>query len=171
MAPEHGGSPPGHSPPGAGADLSGSAPSSGEIELRLLGAGDGALLERAGADLFDHSVRRELAREFLSDPRHHMVAAVQGGAMIGFASGLHYVHPDKDPEMWIVEVGVLESRRREGVGDALVRTLLAHARRIGCREAWVLTDADNGPACALYGSTGASEPPGTTIMYTWSLGE
>ena len=91
--------------------------------------------------------------------------------MIGFASGVHYVHPDKDPEMWIVEVGVLESRRREGVGDALVRTLLAHARRIGCREAWVLTEEDNRPARALYASTGATEPPSTAVMYTWSLSE
>ena len=58
---------------------------------------------------------------------------------MGFASGVDYIHPDKPREFWINEVGVAPSHRDRGLGKAVLRTLLDHARALGCREAWVLT--------------------------------
>jgi hypothetical protein len=34
--------------------------------------------------------------------------ATAGDTVVGFASAVHYVHPDKAPELWINEVGVAE---------------------------------------------------------------
>jgi ribosomal protein S18 acetylase RimI-like enzyme len=89
--------------------------------------------------------------EFLSDPRHHLVAAIDHGAVVGFASAVHYVHPDKrSPEMWINEVGVATTHRGRGVAKAILQRLLDVAREDGCVEAWLLTDRTNEAALRLY---------------------
>ncbi len=78
---------------------------------------------------------------------------------MGFASAVHYVHPDKPTELWINEVGVAPTFRSRGLAKAVVHTLLSHARSLGCANAWVLTDQDNAPARALYASVGGRETP------------
>jgi aminoglycoside 6'-N-acetyltransferase I len=75
--------------------------------------------------------------------------------IVGFASGVHYVHPDKPAELFINEVGIAPSHHRLGLGKAVVTSLLEVGRRLGCREAWVLTDRENTAAMALYASAGA----------------
>jgi aminoglycoside 6'-N-acetyltransferase I len=90
--------------------------------------------------------------------------------VIGFASAIDYVHPDKPvPELWIDEVGVAPERQGHGVGTAILRALLAHARGIGCGEAWILTDRGNAPAVRLYTSVGGHEAPDETVMYSFRL--
>jgi ribosomal protein S18 acetylase RimI-like enzyme len=93
----------------------------------------------------------------LSDPRHHIVVAHEESEIVGFASGVHYLHPDKPPELWINEVGVAGTHRRGGLGRALVDALLEHGRTLGCVTAWVLTEQGNLPAQALYRSAGGRQ--------------
>ncbi len=138
-------------------------------EIRILGPGDHAVLESVAPGVFDHAVDRDLAADFLRDPRHHLAVALDGGRVVGFASGVHYVHPDKPAELWVNEVGVAESHQRRGLGKSLLRALLRHARGLGCREAWVLTDRSNDPAKRLYASTGGREAPGEQVMFSFSL--
>jgi ribosomal protein S18 acetylase RimI-like enzyme len=83
--------------------------------------------------------------------------------------GVHYVHPDKPSEMWINEVGVAPSHQGRGLGNAMVQTLLQHAIRLGCREAWVLTDRSNQAALRLYASAGGEEAPHDQVMFTFFL--
>ena len=138
------------------------------VEVRLLGRDDQALLERSAA--FDDAVVPARAAEFLGDPRHHCAAAIAGDEVIGFASAVHYVHPDKAaPELWINEVGVNESHRRQGLARRLMDCLFAAGRRAGCGEAWVLTESDNGPARALYQSMPGVDEDVTPVMYGWEL--
>lgn len=47
--------------------------------------------------------------------------------------------------------------RGRGIGKGLLRMLLAHARTLGCKVAWVLTEEDNGAARALYRGAGGKE--------------
>lgn len=90
-----------------------------------------------------------------------MIAALDGGTIVGFASAVVYVHPDKErPELWINEVGVAESHHRRGIGRRLLLEAAAEARTAGCSVVWVQTEADNGPARALYRACGAEETPG-----------
>ena len=84
----------------------------------------------------------DLVREFLEDRRHHLAVAVDQGHVVGFASAVHYIHPDKDAELWINEVGVAPGHRRGGLGKELLRALFRLGRDLGCREAWVLTERD-----------------------------
>jgi GNAT superfamily N-acetyltransferase len=125
------------------------------IDVRLLHGEDSDLLATATPDVFDHPINPAAMREFLEDPRHHIVVAVDDEVVIGFASAVHYVHPDKPaPELWINEVGVADTHRGRGIGKALMNGLLELAHRLGCREAWVLTDRDNTAAMRLYEAAG-----------------
>ena len=89
--------------------------------------------------------------------------------MGGFASAVHYVHPDKDAELWINEVGVAPGHRRVGLGKELLQALFRLGRDLGCREAWVLTERDNNAAKRLYESLGGVEPPIETVMFSFVL--
>lgn len=139
------------------------------MEIRFLGPGDDALLARVSDEVFDHAPRPDATAEFLSDPRHHLVVAIEAGQVIGFASGVHYVHPDKAPELWIAEVGVVPGQRRRGVAKSLMEALLDHGRVLGCVQAWVLTERDNHAARALYAGLEADEADEPVALYAWRL--
>jgi GNAT superfamily N-acetyltransferase len=123
----------------------------------MLGPADIELLANPHDDVFDDVVVPALAAEFLNDPRHHLAAAIADGRIIGFASGVHFVHPDKPAQMFINEVGVAEPWQRRGIGKAVMAALVDRARAVGCHEAWVLTDDDNIAARSLYTAAGGSD--------------
>jgi ribosomal protein S18 acetylase RimI-like enzyme len=137
-----------------------------EVEILLLGATDAAVLDRVAPDVFDHPISDELRSEFLGDPRHHLVVARCDGVVVGMASAFHYVHPDKAPQLFIIEVGVAEAHRRRGIARRMLEPLVQLARELGCTEAWVLTDAENVAANALYQAAGADVPAESSLMYT-----
>jgi GNAT superfamily N-acetyltransferase len=139
------------------------------IEFRMLHAGDHSLLVNVAPDVFDNEVDARLAADFLADDRHHIAAAIDNGRLIGFASGVHYIHPDKPAEMWINEVGVADSHQGRGIGKAILKTMLAHARALGCVNAWVLTERSNKAAMALYASAGGRESAPDEVMLTFPL--
>jgi ribosomal protein S18 acetylase RimI-like enzyme len=127
------------------------------IEVRILRAGDENVLSRVAEGVFDHPIDVALSAEFLRDPRHHLSVGLEDGVVVGFASAVHYVHPDKPAEFWINEVGVAPSHQRQGIARLVLSALLSHGRELGCREAWVLTDEANNAARALYRSVGGTE--------------
>jgi len=133
-------------------------------EVLILEADAASVLDRVAPDVFDLPLRPELVAEFLSDPRHHLAVAIESGAIVGFASAVHYVHPDKAAELWINEVGVAPGHRGRGLGGRLVTRLLELAGELDCRDAWVLTERDNAGAMALYRSIGGVERAGTVMF-------
>ena len=137
------------------------------ISYRMWTAGDRAL-ERVAPGMFDRQVDPSLADEFANDPRHHLALALEDGVVVGMASAVHYVHPDKPAQLWVNEVGVAPSHRRRGIGRALLALLFAHARTLGCTEAWVLTEEDNAAARSLYREAGGRER--TTVHVDFDLG-
>ena len=139
------------------------------IEFRKLGAGDGAVLDRVADGVFDHAVQPALTREFLDDARHHLAVALDDGIVVGFASGVHYVHPDKPPELWINEVAVAPTHLRRGLAQALLRLLFDAGRALGCSQAWVLTDRDNAAAMRLYASVGGDPGEREHVMFEFRL--
>lgn len=137
--------------------------------VRMLRAGEDALLACAAPDVFDYAVRPDLAREFLSDPRHHIAIALDGEVIVGFVSAVHYVHPDKPAELWINEVGAASSHRKRGLAKEMMQAMLAHGRVLGCEVAWVLTDTENAAARALYASAGGEELSQNTVHVEFKL--
>jgi ribosomal protein S18 acetylase RimI-like enzyme len=125
--------------------------------IRLLGSGDAAILSNVAEDVFDNDIDPRWTAEFLSDPRHHMVVALLGGQVVGMASAVHYVHPDKPTELWVNEVGVAPAYRQRGIGKQLVAALFSRGRDLGCKEAWLGTEESNTAARRLYASAGGVE--------------
>jgi ribosomal protein S18 acetylase RimI-like enzyme len=142
------------------------------IEIRLLGPGDDGVLTRVAPDVFDEPVHPSWTAEFLQDPRMHLIVAVDRGTVVGFASGVHYLHPDKPPELFINEVGVAPSHHRQGLGQRVVQALLERGRALGCRLAWVLTSRTNTPAMRLYASLGGNDASEEAqVMFEFRLDE
>lgn len=138
-------------------------------DIRVLGPNDEAVLSRVAPGVFDHDVNPALSAEFLHDQRHHLAVALDGNMVVGFASGVHYVHPDKPVELWINEVGVAPSHQRQGLGRQLLQALFEHGRALGCREAWVLTSPANAAAVRLYEAVGGVDMADPPVMFTFRL--
>jgi len=143
------------------------------VTIRILGSDDGAVLQNVAADVFDFPVDARWSTEFLADPRHHLAIALddESGQVIGMASGVHYVHPDKPAELWIDEVAVAPTYQNREIGRQMLATLLAHGRTLGCQEAWVLTDYGNTRARHMYAAAGGVEERDPVLMINFALDE
>jgi aminoglycoside 6'-N-acetyltransferase I len=139
------------------------------VEIRVLQPGEEDVLSRVAPAVFDNEVDGALAREYLADPHHHIAVAIDAGEVVGFASGIDYVHPDKPRELFVNEVGTAPTHRGQGIGKAVLSALIAHGRGIGCKIAWVLTDLDNTAARALYASGGGKELSHDTVHIEFEL--
>src|SRR5512146_1917798 len=102
------------------------------ITVRVLGAEDEALLGNVAPGVFDGPVDPRWSAEFFSDPRHHIAVALDAGLVVGMASAIHYVHPDKAPQLWINEVAVAPTHQGRRIGRRLLEALLQLARTLQC---------------------------------------
>jgi ribosomal protein S18 acetylase RimI-like enzyme len=144
----------------------------GAIEVRIVGVEDRELLTHVAPEVFDNPLDPGWTAEFLRDPRLHLAVALEGDTVVGFASGMHYPHPDKPPELFINEVGVAPSHRGRGVARQVLSVLLALGRKLGCREAWVLTSRRNEPAMRLYAGLGGQDASEKDqVMFTFHLNQ
>jgi len=140
------------------------------VQVRILHKGDESLLENLASDVFDDPIVSKSLNEFLESPFHHLVAAIDLNQVVGFASAVHYLHPDKSkPEFWINEIGVSPSYQGRGIGKMLMNALLEEGRNVGCSDAWVLTERANLPAMSLYKSVKGKEELQDTVMFSFKL--
>ena len=141
------------------------------ITIRILSSADSTALQNVAPDVFDYPVDARWSAEFLADPRHHLAVAQDddSGQVVGMASGLHYVHPDKPPELWVNEVGVAATHQGRGLGRQVLAALLAHSLTLGCGQAWVLTSQSNTAARRMYAALGGVEETEPPIMITFTL--
>ena len=139
------------------------------VDVRLVESGDARSFERVATGVFDGKVDPRLCAEFLADARHHLAVAIDEGVIVGMASAVHYVHPDKAPQLFINEVGVAATHQHQGLGRRMLDLLLERGRTLRCTEAWVLTDRSNTIAQRLYAATSGAVAPEDTIMYTFFL--
>jgi ribosomal protein S18 acetylase RimI-like enzyme len=139
------------------------------VEIRVVQHDEHAVLDQVAPDVFDHAIDPRWSVEFFEDPRHHLAVALDGGVVVGFASAVHYVHPDKPPELWINEVGVAPSYQRQGLGRRLLQTLLHHGSTLGCVQAWVLTSPANAAARQLYTAVGGQVEAEPSLLFEFPL--
>ncbi len=135
--------------------------------IKKLTSADISLLMNVADDVFDNSVNEKLSAEFLNDPRHHIVVALVENQIVGFASAVHYIHPDKPTELWINEVGVASEHQNKGIAKAIMKEIFQLGKNLGCTVAWVLTEKDNLAANKLYQSAGGENSE--TVMYEFKL--
>lgn len=137
-----------------------------DIEIRALGPDDIAVLDDVRHDTFDGAIIPTQARAFLASDLHHIVVALDGGQVIGMASAVTMLHPDKAPMVFISEVGVNDDYLRRGIGKRLTRALIDLVQADGERDIWLATEDDNVAARALYNSLGARETK-DVVVYDW----
>lgn len=140
------------------------------VTVRILALSDLAILGNVASDVFDNVPRPDLSYEFLRDPCHHLAVAIsEQGQVVGMASGVHYVHPDKDPQMFINEVGVSAAYEGQGLGKRLLAELFQRASELGSTEAWTATEPNNTRAQALYSRAGGERDPTAFVMFTFPV--
>jgi aminoglycoside 6'-N-acetyltransferase I len=141
-----------------------------DVAVRHLGHRDLKVLETVAPDLFDGAISRASAAAFLRDPHHHLVVAIAGGQVVGFASGVQCMHPDKAPDLFLDAVGVARGHRGHGIGRTLVDHLLSHARAIGCERAWAAVEGRDTAVSRLYAASGGTRLAGHFSMVVFRLG-
>jgi ribosomal protein S18 acetylase RimI-like enzyme len=140
-----------------------------EIAVRILSRDELAVLDTVAEDVFDEPINRTWAAEFLADPRHHLAVAIADETVVGMASGVHYIHPDKPPELWVNEVGVSEAYQNQGIGRKLLHVLFARGREVGCAKGWVGTEVSNSIARRLYRAVGGVEDSEPFVLVSFEL--
>ena len=135
--------------------------------VRILGSHEASVLANVAPDVFDNPINPEWCAEFFADPRHHLAVALDGDLVVGMASGVHYLHPDKAPQLFINEVAVASTHAGHGLGRKLVTTLVEHGRTVGANEAWVLTSPTNEAAKRMYRAAGALSDEELNVMFTY----
>ncbi len=133
--------------------------------VRMLGPADADVLDHVAESVFDNPINHPLTVEFLHDARHHIAVALDGETVVGMTSAVHYIHPDKRAQLFINEVAVCPRYHQRGIGSRLLEKILDVGKRLGCTEAWVLTDQGNVAANALYAGRGGEKSE--TVMYTF----
>ena len=133
------------------------------------------IYERRSGDLFVSTdrarldldlIHRELSRTYLATgiPRDVVARSIAGsiafglyeaGRQVGFAR----VVTDLATYAYLADVLVVEDRRRRGLGDWLVESILAHPQLQGLRR-FALMTRDAGPLYERHGFTAPDEPSG-----------
>ena len=115
-----------------------------QTRIRRLGPGDEDVIRALAED--------DAQTELLADDRTVFVAAFDGETPVGFAFGYALPRRHGRPTIFFVyEIDVDQSYRRQGIGRRLMEELL-----FGQDDAFVLTDAGNEAAMALYASLGGT---------------
>ena len=140
--------------------------------VRLLGPGDEALAEAAVRRLSaeaDDGFAVDVAPVLASPTAVLLVSTDDDAGPVGWVYGHELVHPDGERTMLLYALDVDEGFRRQGRGRALVSAFVDEARRRGCTEVWVLTDAGNAAALATYAAAGGVREAEESVMFTWPL--
>ena len=116
-------------------------------------------LFRAGAQKYDEAALEKL----LADPNRPILAAVEKGALLGYAFCILQV-TEGDPVlrdrkvMYIDDLCVDEIRRGQGVAGALYRAVCDYARELDCDAVTLNVWCGNDRAMAFYEKCGLKPP-------------
>jgi ribosomal protein S18 acetylase RimI-like enzyme len=137
-----------------------------KITIRRLGPEDASVLTRVAEGVFDDKVKPGQVKRFLAAGSHEILVALSGDLVVGMITGVVHLHPDKNPQFWINEIGVGGDWQRRGIGTRMLRDMLGLADRLGCDYAWLATEADNTAARGLYRKCGGAETEGL-VVFDW----
>ena len=146
------------------------------MELRRLGIGDGTVWRDAVAGLVPADDRSgellslEEAEASLADARCYLLVASSQAEAVGLLSGFRF--PDVEcggAMVYLYDIEVAESHRRQGIGRALVRELIELCDADDVDLIWAGTDIGNDAARRTFESTGATLEGSSYAEYEWDL--
>lgn len=125
------------------------------------------------ADLLARAVRTfmktEPGTDYLETPGTLVFVATEGDEVTGWCWGARICRPDGTAMVYLHQVEVAESHRRQGVGRGLVTAFMTSGREAGATKMFLTTGAYNTPAQNLYTSLGGGRATqGATENY-WFL--
>ena len=127
------------------------------------------VLRHVADDVFDHAIIPAQLRAFLDDPRHVLFVAQDADTVVGMASAFEYFHPDKQPQLFINEIGVAPTHQNQGIGRQLISALIETAKSRGCVFAWLGTEDNNLPAQACFAAVPGGAEPQPFLLYEWKI--
>jgi len=146
-----------------------------EFEIAQLHKHDVHRAYKALIGLREMGLREEVQVEgveaFLSNEDNILLIAHRAGTPVGFLTAYFLDRPDDlRPMACLYEIGVPMEHRGRGVGSRLVEAMKDLCRDRDALKMWMVTEASNGPAIALYESTGASAQRGQgDILFTYQF--
>jgi len=127
-----------------------------EIEVRRCRVHDADEAYHALAAIRTDKVQVEGVEAFLSNEDNVLLIARRGLESVGYLTAYFLDRPDdRRPMACLYDVGVPTEHRGLGVGSRLVESMKELCRERGALKMWLVTEASNEPAIALYRSTGA----------------
>jgi ribosomal protein S18 acetylase RimI-like enzyme len=112
----------------------------------------------------------EQGQKFLANPDNALFVTYVEEEMAGFLTAHRLQRFDqRKAEVLLYEIGVHEDYQRRGIGTALIAAVKQWANEVEADVVWVLTEADNEAAMALYASTGGEEDELNTRMFTYRV--
>ena len=137
------------------------------IETRILTTGDEqALVDAAAA--FGTSITLGEAGVHLSSSAEIYVVAELSNDIVGFAYG--YVLPRfRKRVLFIYSVDVAPDARRRGVGTAMLQAMKEKGKSGAWSEMFVMTNAANEAAMALYRRAGGTRPNDDDVLFDFDL--
>ena len=106
---------------------------------------------------------------FLADPSSFALGAYVGDVSAGLLWGVQMRSPKGRLTTYVHELEVGELWRRRGVATYLMTAVFALALDRGSTRLWLITEATNGPARALYDSIGGEASPTGDVIFRWPL--
>jgi len=109
--------------------------------------------------------------EFLADPAHYLLLAVEDRKAVGSLYGYALRHPyRREPQFLLYGIDVRPAAWGRGIGTALAEEFIAEARRAGAFEVWAVTNDANRAAMAIYRKNGFRRSATNDVVLTVATG-
>ncbi len=140
------------------------------MQLRRLTIEDTAFAMGAAHVFKGRFPESDVMEDFLASSQNILLIAEEEGMPLGFLLAYRLARWDQAlPMMFVYEVEVLEMYRRRGIGRTLIREIQRISRQTGCIKLFLITNASNEAAMALYAATGWRYSADDDVLLTHDL--
>ncbi|MBV6656885.1 MAG: GNAT family N-acetyltransferase [Devosiaceae bacterium] len=108
----------------------------------------------AAEDVFDHPPTAEHLGKLALMPGHALFVARGDGMIVGQLLAMVQFQADREPQLYIDNLGVAPALKRQGIARALFDAAMAWGKDAGCEGVWLATDVGNAEAQGFYRSLG-----------------
>ena len=137
-----------------------------EVVVRRLGPADVEMAQAQVAAFWDETPSEAVIRGFLAQSTTIFLSAEDEATPVGQLLGYFLPRWDRaDAMLFLYAIDVDEGYQRQGIATRLITLFREIGQVAGCWEGFVFTNADNGPAMALYEKMGGVRPNSDDVMW------